>query len=79
MERIKELADDIYRERVLRARAAPPEQKLVDGPQIFERVCRIMADAFATSFPTQTIIVCAKSFANVFNWLDAWRSVGDRR
>jgi hypothetical protein len=51
MEPIKELADDIYRERVLRARATPPEQKLVDGPQIFERVCRIMADGIRHQFP----------------------------
>jgi hypothetical protein len=51
MEPIKELADDIYRERVLRARATPPEQKLVDGPQIFERVCRIMADGIRLQFP----------------------------
>ena len=51
MESIRELADDIYRERVLRARATPPEQKLVDGPQIFERVCRIMADGIRHQFP----------------------------
>ena len=51
MESIRELADDIYRERVLRARATPLEQKLVDGPQIFERVCRIMADGIRHQFP----------------------------
>jgi hypothetical protein len=51
MESIKELADDIYRERVLRARAAPLEEKLVAGPQIFESVCRIMADGIRHQFP----------------------------
>ncbi len=51
MESIKELADDIYRERVIRARATPPEEKLVDGPRIFERVCRIMADGIRHQLP----------------------------
>src|SRR3954447_11389988 len=32
MESIKELADDIYRERVLRARRTPIEQKFLAGP-----------------------------------------------
>jgi hypothetical protein len=51
MESIRELADDIYRERVLRARATPPEQKLTDGPRIFERVCRVMSDGIRDQFP----------------------------
>ncbi len=51
MEQIKELADDIYRDRVLRARATPAEEKLVVGPRIFERVCRIMADGIRHQFP----------------------------
>ena len=51
MESIRELADDIYRERVLRARATPLEQKLVDGPQIFERVCRVLSDGIRHQFP----------------------------
>jgi hypothetical protein len=51
MQPTKQLADDIYRERVLRARDTPAEQKLVDGPQIFERVCRVMADGIRHQFP----------------------------
>jgi hypothetical protein len=51
MESIRELADEIYRERVMRARATPPDEKLVAGPQIFERVCRIMIDGIRHQFP----------------------------
>jgi hypothetical protein len=41
MEPIKELADEIYRERVLRARRTPIEQKLLAGPELFEFACQI--------------------------------------
>ena len=43
MESIKELADDIYRERVLRARRTPIEQKISAGGELFESVCEMMA------------------------------------
>ena len=40
MESIKELADDIYRERVLRARRTPIEQKILAGPELFDFACQ---------------------------------------
>jgi hypothetical protein len=43
MESIKELADELYRERVLRARATPPEEKVLAGARLFEEVCERMA------------------------------------
>lgn len=39
MESIKELADEIYRDRVLRARRTPIEQKILAGPELFELAC----------------------------------------
>ena len=51
MEQIKELADDIYRDRVLRARATPPAEKFFGGPQLFERACRIMVCGIRHQFP----------------------------
>jgi hypothetical protein len=33
------LADAIYRERVLRARRVPPEQRILEGPQLFDFAC----------------------------------------
>lgn len=44
MESIKELADDIYRERVLRARRTRIEQKIAAGGELFEGACERMAD-----------------------------------
>jgi hypothetical protein len=50
----KELIDDIYRERVLRARETPLEQKLRAGPQLFERACRLMAAGIRDEYPDAT-------------------------
>ena len=38
-----ELIDSLYRERILRARATSPEQKLPAGAQLFEDICERMA------------------------------------
>jgi len=46
-----ELIDALYHEKVLRARAMSPEDKLMAGPRIFDRVCRIMADGIRDQFP----------------------------
>jgi hypothetical protein len=41
METIPELADDIYRERVLRARRTPIEEKVRAGAELFESACQV--------------------------------------
>lgn len=51
MEPTKELIDDIYRERVYRARRTPLADKLLAGPRIFDRVCRLMADGIRNENP----------------------------
>jgi hypothetical protein len=51
MEPTKELADAIYRENVLRARQMSPAEKLLAGPRLFARVCRIMVDGIRHQFP----------------------------
>lgn len=38
------LADALYREEVMRARLMSPEDKLLEGPRLFDRACRVMAD-----------------------------------
>jgi hypothetical protein len=42
MEPTQELVDAIYREKVLRARATPPEQKWLSGAELFDEVCERM-------------------------------------
>jgi hypothetical protein len=51
MQPSKELLDEIYRDRVLRARNMPPEEKLLDGPRLFEMACRITRDGIRHQFP----------------------------
>lgn len=47
----QELVDSIYRERVLRARQTPAEEKMLDGPRLFDFCCRIMADGIRDQYP----------------------------
>ena len=51
MEPDKRLADELYREQVLRARALTPEARLLEGARLFDRVCRIMADGIRHEHP----------------------------
>jgi hypothetical protein len=51
MDPIKELADEIYRERVLRARAMPIDQKFLAGAQLFEDACRLTCDGIRHQNP----------------------------
>ena len=51
MEPTPELIDEIYRQRVLRARATPPEDKLLAGPRLFEYACRITMEGIRHQFP----------------------------
>jgi len=47
----KDMIDDIYRERVLRARRTPPEEKLLDGARLFDMSCQIMMDGIRDEHP----------------------------
>jgi hypothetical protein len=51
MESIRELADAIYKERVLRARRTPIEQKILAGAELFESACRITCDGIRDQNP----------------------------
>jgi hypothetical protein len=47
----EQLIRDIYREKVERARAMSDTEKLLAGPRLFERSCRIMCDGIRDQFP----------------------------
>ena len=51
MEPTKELIDALYRDRVLRARRTPPEEKLLDGTRLFEMACRVTMDGIRMQHP----------------------------
>jgi hypothetical protein len=48
---IPKLAAELYLEEVMRARAMAPEDKLLEGPRLFDRACRIMADGIRHEYP----------------------------
>ena len=45
------LADALYREEVARARAMSPGERLLEGPRLFDRACRLMADGIRHRHP----------------------------
>ena len=45
------LADALYREEVQRARAMQADEKLLEGPRLFDRACRLMADGVRHRHP----------------------------
>jgi hypothetical protein len=51
MEPSKELVEALFLDRVRRARAMAPEEKLLAGARLFDRSCRIMADGIRDEFP----------------------------
>lgn len=51
MKPTKELIDAIYLDKIRSARQMTPEQKLLAGPRIFERSCRIMLDGLRHENP----------------------------
>jgi hypothetical protein len=51
MKPTKELGDAIFWEKVKRARMAPPEVKVLDGPRLFDRVIELMKAGVRMQFP----------------------------
>jgi hypothetical protein len=51
MEPTRELIDELYRERVLRARRTPPEEKILSGAELFEEACERMAVGIRMDYP----------------------------
>jgi hypothetical protein len=48
---IQRLAEDLYRERVVEARAMPPEEKLLAGEELFDYACAITIAGIRNQFP----------------------------
>jgi hypothetical protein len=51
MEPSRELVERLSAEEIARARAMTPEEKLLEGPRLFERACRVMADGIRHRHP----------------------------
>jgi hypothetical protein len=67
------LAEALYREEVARARAMRPEEKLLEGPRLFDRACRIMADGIRYRHPEldeQAVLALVEEQLNRLQGLD---------
>jgi len=51
MSSIGALAERLYAEEVARARAMNPVDKLLEGPRLFERTCRLIRDGIRHQHP----------------------------
>ena len=51
MQPTQELLDDIYREKVVRARSTPPEEKFLAGPRLFEFACWMTLEGIRNQNP----------------------------
>lgn len=51
MDNIKRLADDLYRQRIIRARRISSAEKLMEGPRLFDAVCERMKAAIRAQAP----------------------------
>jgi hypothetical protein len=49
-----ELIDALYMDKIRLARETPSEEKLLDGPRLFDRSCRIMMEGIRDQFPDAT-------------------------
>ena len=57
---IQRLAEEIYRERVVEARAMPPEEKLLAGEELFEYACAITLAGIRNQFPDASEEECLR-------------------
>ncbi len=47
----KELMDAIYLEKILRARRTPIDEKIMDGPRLFDMNCAMARSGIRSQFP----------------------------
>lgn len=50
----QKLADELYRERVVRARRVPAEERIMDGPRLFDYACEITLSGLRHEMPDAT-------------------------
>ena len=57
---IQRLAEELYCERVIEARAMPPEEKLLAGEELFEYACAITLAGIRNQFPGASEAECLR-------------------
>jgi hypothetical protein len=62
------LADEIYRERVIRASNTPPEEKILAGQRLFESACEITLAGIRDQNPGISEEQCRKILRDRLAW-----------
>jgi hypothetical protein len=62
------LADELYRERVLRARRTPPEEKFLAGEELFEYACAITLAGIRNQNPGFSEEDCRRELNRRLDW-----------
>lgn len=62
------LADEIYRERIVRARNASPEEKILAGQRLFESACEITLAGIRNQNPGMTEEQCRQILRDRLAW-----------
>lgn len=60
----KRWLDEVYRQRVLEARATPPEEKAFARFRIFDQECQLAKEGLRSQYPDLPMSRCERSFAN---------------
>ena len=72
---IKELSDDIFRERLLRARAMDPTEKFLLGQRLFESACEVTKSGIRSENPGVGEVQVRAILRQRLEWKERWEEM----
>lgn len=78
MEPTKELIDELYRDKVLAARAMPPEQKLLAGAELFDWASSITMAGIRSQHPEADTPKVLQILRDQLSMVERWEASRDQ-
>ncbi len=75
MDAIKELSDDIFRERILRARVMDPTEKFLLGQRLFESACEVTKSGIRSENPGASEDQVRAILRQRLEWKELWEQM----
>lgn len=75
MDTIRELCDDIFRERLLRARMMDPTEKFLLGQQLFESACEVTKSGIRFENPGASEVQVRAILRQRLEWKEHWEEM----
>ena len=75
MDEIKELSDDIFRERILRARMMDPTEKFLLGQRLFESACELTKSGIRSDHPGASEDQVRAILRQRLEWKNRWEEM----